>query len=155
VSGPRGEALMAESFPDFVSRACPFAYDWLGRQFALDAGRVEAGEPLVLLVEPGTGEALEVPLSFAAFHEQLFKLRDPALAAGFFSEWARANPDLVPLKAAECVGYRVPLFLDGEDRIENLEVIDMEVYWSVCGQLRSGTLHLPPGTSVRGVSISE
>ncbi len=154
-TGPRGLALIDEAFPNFTSRARPFGYDWLGRQFSLDARRVEDGEALVLIMEPGTGEALEVPLSFAAFHEELDNLREPALAAEFFYEWVKANPDQVPVKPSECVGYRVPLFLGGTDTVDNLEVIDFEVYWSLCGQLRQGTRHLPLGTSIQQVSISD
>ena len=33
------------------SLAC-FGYDWLGRIFALDFDRIEAGEPLILMFEP-------------------------------------------------------------------------------------------------------
>jgi hypothetical protein len=158
-TGPRGLALIAEVFPEFAARACPFGYDWLGRQFALDSIRTQervdgAGDQLVLLLEPGTGQVLEVALGFEAFHEQLADLREPALAAGFFGEWADANPALIPLKHTECVGYRVPLFLGGADTIENLEVIDLDVYWSLCGQLRQGTRRLPPGSSIRQVSIT-
>jgi type VI secretion system (T6SS) immunity protein Tdi1 len=155
VSGPVAEALVAGAFPDFASRACPFGFDWLGRQFAMDSTRIDGGEALVLMMEPGTGEALEVPLTFAAFHEELGALREPALAAGFFAEWSTANPTLVPVKLAECVGYRVPLFLGGSDDIDNLELIDLAVYWTVCGQLRLGTLQMPAGTSIRAVSIRE
>jgi hypothetical protein len=104
------------------------------------------------MMEPGTGDALEVPWPFALFHEQLNDLREPGLAAGFFSEWARANPGLVPVKPGECVGYRVPLFLGGKDTVDNLEMIDLEVYWSMCGQLRQGTKGLPAGASFRQVS---
>jgi hypothetical protein len=148
VSGPTGEAWIAESFPKLAPRSCPFGYDWLGRQFALDSGRLEGGEPLVLLFEPGTGEVLEIPFTFARFHEQLDELREPALAESFFASWTRANPELVPLNLGQCVGYRVPLFLGGEDVLENLELIDLEIYWSVSGQLRRGTQTLPPGTSI-------
>jgi hypothetical protein len=63
--------MISDAFSDYAQRACPFGYDWLGRQFALDSSRVENGESLVLLMEPGTAEVLEIPLSFAAFHEQL------------------------------------------------------------------------------------
>jgi hypothetical protein len=28
----------------------------------------------------------------------------------------------------------VPLFLSGKDEVENLEVIDLEVYWELTGQ---------------------
>lgn len=148
VTGPRGEALIAESFPQLASRACPFGYDWLGRQFALDARRLEDREPLVLLFEPGTGQALEIPFSFAGFHERLDELREPALAGSFFASWAQANPGLLPLNASQCAGYKVPLFLGGKDVVENLEVIDLEIYWSISAQLRQGARTLPPGASI-------
>jgi hypothetical protein len=148
VTGPRAAALTAESFPQFASRGCPFGYDWLGRQFAVDSGRLEGREPLVLLFEPGTGEVLEIPFSFTRFHGQLDELREPALAGSFFAGWAQANPDLLPLDAEQCVGYKVPLFLGGKDVVENLEVTDLEVYWSLSGQLRKGTQTLPPGSAI-------
>ncbi len=147
-TGPRGAEWIVESFPRFASRACPFGYDWLGRQFAVDSGRLAGGQPLVLLLEPGTGEALEIPFSFAQFHEQLDELREPALAGSFFASWARGNAEVLPLSAAQCVGYKVPLFLGGKDTVENLEIVDLEVYWSLSGQLRDGTRSLSPGTSV-------
>jgi hypothetical protein len=147
-TGPRGKAWIAESFPRFASQACPFGYDWLGRQFAVDSERLEGGEPQVLLFEPGTGDVLEIPFSFAGFHEQLDELREPALAGSFFARWAHANPELLPLSAAQCVGYKVPLFMSGKDDLGNLEVVDLDVYWSVSGQLRRGTQTLPRGTSI-------
>lgn len=80
-------------------------------------------------------------------------LHDAALAAGFFTEWMRSHPADVPLKRHECVGYRVPLFLGGKDSVDNLKTIDMDVYWSLCGQLRRGTRRLPEGTSIRELEI--
>jgi Domain of unknown function (DUF1851) len=154
-SGPRGADLLRNAFPEFANRACPFGYDWLGRQFALDADRREEGEPLVLLLEPGTGEALEIPLPFRAFHDQLGELREPALAAPFFAEWSEKNPTSMPLKRDVCVGYRVPLFLGGTDTVENLEVADLDVYWSLTADLLASTRDQPPGTKITGVSIEE
>jgi hypothetical protein len=61
---------------------------------------------------------------------------------------ARANPGLLPLSSSQCAGYKVPLFLGGKDSLENLEVIDLEVYWSLSGQLRDGARVLPPGSSI-------
>lgn len=152
-SGPLAASWIAEAFPEFAGRACPFGYDWLGRQFALDTGRQQAGQPLVLLLEPGTGEGLEIPLTFGAFHdEELVEYRDAALASGFFDTWAQEHGAALPLARGTCVGYRVPLFLGGRDSVENLEVIDLDVYWTTCGQLRRGTLQLPEGTSIKDVS---
>jgi hypothetical protein len=93
-------------------------------------------------------------VSFAAFHdEELIDYADAALATGFFESWSAANGDSVPLSRDQCVGYRVPLFLGGEDVVENLAVTDLEVYWTICGGLRRGSLNLPPGTSIDGVAL--
>lgn len=35
------------------------------------------------------------------------------------------------LKYNECAGYKIPLFLNGDDIVDNLEVSDMEVYWEI------------------------
>lgn len=152
LSGPRGLSLIAEAFPEFAERVSPFGFDWLGRQFAVDAGRIEAGQPQVLLLEPGTGEALEIPLRFSAFHdEELIDYADAALASDFFDQWSAVNGQSLPLRRDQCVGYRVPLFLGGQDVVGNLELSDLDVYWSLCGQLRRGAVHLPLGTPVNQV----
>ena len=43
------------------------------------------------------------------------------------------NSDEIGLE--DCVGYKIPLFLGGNDEISNLEITDMEIYWGICGQL--------------------
>jgi hypothetical protein len=152
-TGPRSNRIVAEAFPAFASRACPFGFDWLGRQFAVDSDRREGTEPLVLMLEPGTGEALEIPLTFSDFHEELDDLREPALAETFFVAWKRAHPGSLPLKRSECVGYRIPLFLGGSDALDNLTVTDAEVYWELSAQLRKGSAALPEGASVDSIVV--
>ena len=79
-------------------------------------------------------------------------MREPASAASFFAAWARAPAGLLLLELAQCVGYKMPLFLGGKHVLENLEVIDIDVYWSISGQLRQRTKTLPPGSSIRRIS---
>jgi hypothetical protein len=154
-TGPRAWESIRAAFPEFGSRACPFACDWLGRQFAVDAGRTEQGRPLVLLLEPGTGEALEIPVPFVPFHdEELVDYAEAALLVDFFVAWSTSEAATLPLPQRSCVGYKVPLFLGGSDTIDNLEVVDVEMYWSLSGQLRVG-LGLPQGTSIADVSITD
>ncbi|MGX9899075.1 T6SS immunity protein Tdi1 domain-containing protein [Arthrobacter sp. SA17] len=144
-TGPLALTLIAQAFPEFAARACPFGFDWLGRQFTVDLGRIVEGQPLVLLLEPGTGEVLEIPASFSVFHdEELIEYADVALAREFFAVWSAVNSDSLPLRRDQCAGYRVPLFLGGADTAENIELSDLEVYWSICGQLRLGSMRLPP-----------
>ncbi len=95
------------------------------------------------MLEPGTGEALEIPVGFELFHnEELVDYRNEALAAEFFVQWRSTHVGAGPLNAADCVGYKVPLFLGGADAVENLELTDFEVYWDFCGSsdLRVGWL---------------
>src|SRR2546429_4537168 len=79
--------IVSAAFPEYRQRLFCFGYDWLGRQFALDSGRRENGEPLMLMLEPGTGQALEIPANFEQFHDvELVDYSDAALAADFFQK---------------------------------------------------------------------
>jgi hypothetical protein len=141
-----------ELFPAFRDRVMCFGYDWLGRQFALDSRRHDGSHHLTLLFEPGTGEALEIPASIEELHtEELVQHGDAALALDFYADWREASGDDAYLGSDECVGYDIPLFLDGEDEVSNLSRIDMDVYWTLTAQLLHGTLRLPPGSSIRDV----
>lgn len=154
-SGPEALTLIAEAYPEFATRVCPFGYDWLGRQLVIDSGRVVGGQPQVLLMEPGTGQALEIPSSFTALHdEEILDYSDAVLASQFFDKWSAANGDFLPLRRDQCVGYKVPLFLGGKDIAENLDLTDLDVYWSICGQMRLSVMGFPPGTPIDEVSGS-
>lgn len=152
-TGSQATRLVEEAFPEISGRADVFGYDWLGRQFAIDFRRVVGGEPQVLMVEPGTGERLEIPTSFADFHnDELVHYADAALASESYFEWRSHSGATDVLAPSSCVGYRVPLFLGGVDTVNNLEVVDLEVYWSLCGQLRRGVTNAQVGTSVSSVT---
>jgi hypothetical protein len=154
-SGPLAADLIAAAYPEFTGRATPFAYNWAGHQFALDAARANDGESLILLFTPESGDALKIPYTFTAFHEALNALREQALAESMFRSWATTNPTALPIGKTDCVGYRVPLFLGGADSIENLEVSDIDVYWTITAQLLQRVRGLPQGTRITGVTIGE
>lgn len=140
-------------FPEYRGRIIPFAFDWLGRHFASDLARVENGRPLVLMLEVGAGEAMEIPVSALDFHNvELVEYADDALSAPFWNQWRMGNPG--DLAFTNCVGYKVPLFLGGADVVANLEVIDLSVYVEMCGQLRGKARTLPPGQSIRNIAIT-
>lgn len=141
-------------FPEYRGRIVPFAFDWLGRHFASDRARVESGEPQVLMLEVGVGEAMEIPASVLDFHNlELVDYADDALAAPFWRQWRSENP--TDLAFTDCVGYKVPLFLGGSDVLANLEVIDLSVYVEICGQLRSKVRTLAPGQSIRSIRFGD
>ncbi|HIF6190235.1 TPA: T6SS immunity protein Tdi1 domain-containing protein [Vibrio parahaemolyticus] len=104
------------------------------------------------MFEPGTGEALEIPVNFAQFHEdELVNYTNEALAVEFFSEWLATGNE--PPASSQCVGYKKPLFLGGADIVANLELIDLEVYWGISGQLLEKVRGLPPGTPISNITI--
>ena len=146
--------LATDAFPEFSGRIECFGADWLGRQFATDQERVVEGVPQVLMLEPGTGKALQIPVDRTGFHvEELAQEPDAAAAYSFFKEWLAAGggrPDY-----NQCVGYRRPLYLGGTDDVTNLEVVDFDVYWTLAAQLLSQVRGLPVGTKIASVSISD
>jgi len=130
----RSTLLATQAFPAYTGQISCFGADWLGRQFATDEGRILDGKPLVLLLEPGTGKALEIPLDRAAFHErELVEEPDAAVAYSFFQQWLAAGGSRPHYD--QCIGYRRPLFLGGADELTNLEISDFDVYWTISAQL--------------------
>lgn len=144
--------LACEAFPSFAKRIECFGADWLGNQFALDRGRIVTGRPQILLLEPGTGEALEIPTDLDGFYqEQLVTNADAAVALTFFQKWIAAGGRAPEYR--QCVGYTKPLFLGGADEVSNLTVSDFDVYWSISAQLLAKVRGLPLGTRVDRVTI--
>jgi len=145
--------IVTEAFPEFAERISCFGYDWLGRQFALDKERVEDGQPQVLMLEPGTGEVLEIPVNFLQFHEsELVNYSNEALATEFYNSWLSSGKKAPNYE--QCIAYQKPLYLGGLDTVENLEYSDLEVYWVLSGQLLEKIRGLPPGTKVTNVTLS-
>lgn len=126
--------IITEGYPDFENCFEPFAYDWLGRCFAVDLRNGTKGN--VLMFEIGTADVLEIPCNFVSFHEEEIPLyHDACLASSFFNEWRYQNNN--DLQMDKCVGYKIPLFLGGIDTVDNLEISDMEVYWYICSAAKN------------------
>ena len=122
--------IVEDAFPLYRNRIKVFAYDWLGRIFA-----IKKETDTVLLFEPGTGEVLDIAVDIVEFHNvEIAEYNEASLASAFFEDSFEMNNNYV-LKKNECAGYKVPLFLGGEDNENNLEVSDMEVYWGIMASL--------------------
>ena len=140
-------SIVGDVFCDFKSRISCFGYDWLGRVFALDNERIEVGEQQVLLLEPGTADALELPCNLLDFHNEiLIEQAEAALAVSGFNLWYEQNQSL--LMRSDCIGYVKPLFLGGLDEPENFQRTDLEVYWDITGQIINQIKGVETGTEV-------
>ena len=125
---PGWNATIATAWTETAAKVCCFGYDWLGRQFAL------YGASTILQFNAGDPEFVEIPGDIEAFHNEVLpEMVEPALAVAFYEAWKESG-GAVP-KHDECIGYKKPLFLGGEDWIDNLELIDLDVYWTVTAPL--------------------
>lgn len=100
------------------------------------------------MFEPHTAEALQIPPNIKTFHDvELMEDDGAALVSDGYAMW-RESGGAEPTYA-QCMGYKKPLFLSGEDTMENLELSDLDVYWHIMGQFIAKVKGLPPGTRVR------
>lgn len=134
----RAAELIGEAFPEYQGKVVPIAKDWLGRQFAVPFVGAVPRAGMILLIEPGSGEAFEIDCNLVELFDREM-VNDPVtfLAADLFAEWRSVNPGRIP--PGKCVGFKAPLFLGGEGNVANLEIVDESVYWSLFGQLRRKT----------------
>jgi hypothetical protein len=147
-------ALAAQAFPDVAERITCFASDWAGRQFATDEARLIKGERQILLLEPGTGEALHIPAGLDTFHTgELVQQPDAVAGVSFFHQWLAVGGQ-APMYG-QCVGYKKPLFLGGEDEVTNLELVDFAIYWVLAAQILEQVRGLPVGTRIGSISIGD
>jgi hypothetical protein len=143
---------IADAFPTFAGAVTCFGFDWLGRIFGLNARRSVEGLPAVVMLEPGTGQALEIPRNIISFHDcELIEYSEEALASSFYLKWISIGGGAP--KYSECIGYKNLLFLEGKDTVENLVRSDMDVYWTVATQLIEKARGLPAGTPIGHVRI--
>ena len=126
--------IVTRAYPDFAQKFKVFGHDWLGRCFGIDL-RDETFEN-VLMFEIGINDVLEIPCKLEDFlNEEIPVYSDACLVKSFFHSWLNQSQE--KLEYGRCVGYKVPLFLGGNDDIDNLENSDMEVYWEILTQVKN------------------
>lgn len=133
--------------------AIAFAFDWLGRNFAVSPRLWSTQSPVIYVVGMGEARVFEIPVSIVDFYDvELVDYAEDVLASGWFAEWREARNG-IDLKFDQCVGYRRPIFLGGTDDDENLEIVDTDVYWSLVSQICGQVKGLPEGTSIASLRI--
>lgn len=58
---------------------------------------------------------------------------DKILLSSFWVEWLKAGG--AHPAYSQCIGYKTPLFLNGQQGVSNLELSDLDVYWYVTAQI--------------------
>lgn len=121
------QELIRDAFPTNCN-VIPFGYDWLGRIFAVNS------ELTVKMYDVATDEIFEI-VNIHNFRKELSEYANDLIASDWYDEWLQnggARPE-----ADHCIGYKIPLFLGGKDEFDNYELSDIDVYWTLTGQLKN------------------
>ena len=120
------ERIIKKAFPEYEEKFDLFGHDWLGRCFAVETSR--EGIEKIVIFDPGVLEMYDVPLSFMDFVNKAIPMStNDCLALDSFVKWYQNGG--CELEYQQCVGYKKPLFMGGEEGLDNLEVTKMEAYW--------------------------
>jgi hypothetical protein len=135
-------------FGKYEGEVYPFGFDWMGRQFAvslLDRNKI-------YMLDPATGEDFEMEQSVEGFlNDDLINYQEETFNKDVFNEVLIEEKQ--SLGFDQCFGFIKPLFLGGEDKLDNYEITDMEVYWEFNYQIFLKTRNLPPGTKIDEIKI--
>ena len=136
--------LSFEYFKKYKANSYCFAFDWTGRQYAVNYSN---GITKILLLDPATAEVFELESDIKSFlTEELEEFKNGLLEAEKFSVYYSSLSE--EFKFDQCLGFKQFLFLGGKDKLANIELIDMEVYWELNYQVYCKVKNLPAGTLV-------
>jgi hypothetical protein len=145
--------LVETVFPTAPGKLAAFAVDWMGRVFCADGYNLDSqGAPTISFFDLAEPTSFATDVDFETFHNvtavddmaDVFNLEQ-------FSRWTAENKP--PADGKSCIGYKVPLFLGGEDDQENMERTDRLVYLEMLTALWETAKNLPEGTSIEGVDL--
>jgi hypothetical protein len=143
--------LIGNYFPNFSGKLIPFGFDWMGRQFAVHASKTN----IILMFDPSTAEYFELEQRMDDFHNnELVNDKESILSESQF----RAVTESLSMNSIaydSCLGYKIPLFLNGSDEITNYEISDIEVYWEFMRQVYVKIKDLPDGTRIETIKFDK
>lgn len=113
-------------FPEYSDDIVVISYDWYGRQFAINVKEIN----LMHMYDPATFEYFNIYDDISEFHNLTITDSDEDLLLNEeFQDWLRIGNTLLDL--TECVGFKVPLFMNGQESLINTERIDIKFYWEI------------------------
>ena len=124
--------LLKEYYPGFKDKIRTFGYDWEGNMMVQ---RMEGKESVVMIFECATGDYFELEQTIKGFHEEdLVAYREDTLHEEKY-RLATSFLGIAGIPGEKCIAHKTSLLLGGEDLVENMEVTDLEVIWSLQQQI--------------------
>lgn len=107
----------------------------MGRLFATDINETdENGSALVVCFDLAEPSAFTTDANFEDFHNVVAIDRmETLLNMNQYREWMETGPS--PNDGQHCIGYKIPLFLGGEDMVSNMELSDRAVYLHLLAEM--------------------
>ncbi len=132
--------IVINDYPEFEGKIICFASDWEGNQYAQ---KFINNVSTIVIFEISTGDYFELEQTIEGFHEvDLIDYDDETLHIQKF-EKAMKYLSISQINNKECIAHKISLLLGGEDTLENLEITDMEVNWSLQQQIMDQINKLP------------
>jgi hypothetical protein len=147
-SGPLAQENVESAFGVPGDQVGWVAFDWLGRQFGFVVPDGMGPETTMTVVaDVGLGEFVTMGGAGALLECVVDGSIAENLNQSTFQEF-RSRTGLAQLEFDSCVGFKHPPFLGGDTSLENLEVSDLDVYWTLLGQIYRQVADAPAGTVV-------
>lgn len=126
-------------FPIAAGKFTVFGVDWMGRLFATDTTELDqGGSATVVCFDLAEPSSFTTDANFDDFHNHVAVERmNELLNMNQYREWIESRPP--PSDGKQCVGYKVPLFLGGEDAVSNMDLSDRAVYLKLLAELYLAT----------------
>ena len=141
-------------FPEHANELVCFAYDWLGRQFCIASNHKISQEAFIYRFDVSTNESMIVSDSFMNFHNvELTSYPEEILSTDMFNQWMLQNERNTSV--GKCTGFIHPPFLGGKIELDNLEEIDLEIYWNILGQILLKAKKMPRNSKISKIQIQE
>jgi hypothetical protein len=113
---------------------------------------LRADDGRMFWLDTGWGRLSEVAANAEDFKQLMVSPRNtnewfaPNLVGDILTAGQRLGP-------GECFSYKIPLVLGGKYEPENFEPTDLQVHFSVLGQIHRQVKDLPPGTPIGDIKI--
>jgi hypothetical protein len=105
--------------------------------------RMDGTQSIIMIFEVATGDYFELEQTITLFHEEdLVEYKEDTLHEEKFL-LAMSHLGISSISRNDCIAHRISLFLGGEDVVENMEVTDMEVNWSLQQQIMDQINKIP------------
>ena len=140
--------LLSTYFSGYKDEILPFASDWWGRQYCV----ARKGYEGIYVFDPIDLGDYFLEQNLLDFHNSTLVEDSEILDEIYFKE-ALETLGLERLNSKQCVGYKLPLFLNGKADTSNYEISDTEVYWYTQYQIFNQIKDLPEGTRISNVAI--